>query len=405
MTGRREDGFAMLAALLVAVIAILFAGVAVAAALGTQRVTTADGGHARARAAASAGVELGLHRACWVLAAAGARLDCATPVPGGAGEGAGSASSCEVTLEAVDAVALGWSSTATLLRVSAAATSGSSAAALSEVVALRPSAVPRGLSVVEDADVQAELLLEGCGAYVGGVLRGREHVAFDPTVPSPDHAWGGRWPAAGVHAGGGIWAAGVDTAALDPMPGAYMHDTVGPDVNELVELPDAAWLASARVHALDPGEALAGGVLHLDQLPPVLPTGEPGAADAAGGADLLAGYVVFVAARALDGDLVVTGARDPGWAPVTVVIEGDAVLAADPGGGGAPPPPSAAPAVALRGALVVAGSLQVAAPSAVAGHLACRRLATLAPLVLRLEEGWRERPPVGFLEPVLLARG
>jgi hypothetical protein len=395
----------MLAALVVAVIAILFAGVAVAAALGAQRVVASDGVHARARTAALAGIEHGLHRVCWTLVAHDAEIDCEVDLALTTGDTPRPEIVASVTLESAEAAGLGWPASAHLVRVRSEADAGSATAAITQLVALRPSAVPRGLSVAEDADVQAPLALDGCGACVGGVLRGREYV----TAASPDHAWGGRWPAAGVHAGGGIWAAGTDTAILDPLPEAYAADTVGADVAELVELPGAAWLGSARLHALDPGDALAGGVLHLDRLPAVLPTGEPGAAEAAGRADLLSGYLVFVPARALDGGVVVTGVRDPSWAPVTVAIEGDAVLAGDPGDGGLPPAPALdvppAPAVAFRGALVVTGHLRVAAPAALAGHVACRRFTVAAALTLSLDEAWRERPPVGFLEPLLLARG
>lgn len=434
VVSRGDAGFAMLAALLVALIAVLFAGVAVAAALGTMRVTASDGGHARARAAARAGLDLGLHRVAWTHVGPDAALDCTVDVPASGELGPGAADSpasdpraplrAEVTLESVDAVAFGWPSTARLVRVTSASRAGAASASVAALVALRPSAVPRGLSVAEDAEIAADMSLSGCGAYVGGVLRGREHVAWvapapgsgavTPAPPSqtpppearPDHAWGGLWPVAGVHAGAGIWAAGVDTATLDPRPEAYAADTVGTDVAGLVELPGAAWLASSRVHALDPGAALAGGVLRLDRLPATLPTGEPGVAEAAGCADPVAGYVVFVSARAFSGGVVIAGARDPAWCPVTVVIAGDAVAAVDPGAGGAPPAPvPGGPTVVLRGALVVTGSLRVAADTSIAGHVACRRLAVLAPLSLSLGAAWRDHPPVGFLQPVQLARG
>lgn len=424
---RCEAGFAMPAALLIAVVALLFAGVAVAAALGALHITAGDGSHARARSAAKAGLELGLHRVAWKLVGQDSTCSCvvdvpssgaAGPEPPGPGATEAAASEAEVSLESVDAIGLGWPSTTRLVRATSQARVGGAAASVAALVALRPSAVPRGLSVAEDAELATDVVLTGCGAYVGGVLRGREHVSFsgsesgdpapDPSVPAPsppDHAWGGRWPVAGVHAGGGIWAAGIDTATLDPRPEAYAGDTVGVEVGDLVQLPDAAWRATARAHALDPGDALAGGLLHLDRLPAALPTGEPGTADAAGRADLLAGYLVFVPARALAGGVVITGVRDPSWCPVTVVIDGNAVLGADPGAGGTPPAPiPGAPGVALRGAVVVTGSLSVASVTTVRGHIACRRLTVLAPLSLSLESTWRESPPVGFVEPVLLAR-
>jgi hypothetical protein len=111
---------------------------------------------------------------------------------------------------------------------------------------------------------------------------------------------------------------------------------------------------------------------------------------------------VCVADDASSGALLVTGRRDPLWAPVTVAVEGDACLGADVL---APPPVDpGAPAVSFRGALVVTGRLEVAATSSVAGHVACRRLLVAAPLSVRLVAGWRERPAIGSLEPLLLAR-
>ncbi len=405
---RGDQGFAMLAALVVVVIAVVFAGVAAAAALGTLRVTAGDGGSARARAAALVGTELALHRASWRLLPRDASTTC-TVDAGALADGAGS--SANVTLESVEPASLGWTVPGRLVRVTSRASDGTAEASVVSLAWLRPSAVPRGLSVAEDVDVQATLTVGGAGLYAGGVVRGREHVSFvadgegDGEEPPADFAWGGLWPAAGVHAGGGIWAAGADVGALVPLPEPYVHDTVGTQVLPLVELPDAAWLASARAHALDPGEALAGGVLRLDRLPPIFPTGEPGAAEAAGRADPAAGYVVHVDARGLDGGLVVTGVRDPTWCAVSVVIEGDAVLGSPVGAEWPPPGPGEHGAgAALQGALVITGHLQVAAPSSVAGHVACRRLLVSEPLSLRLEQAWREAPPAGLLEPVLLAR-
>ena len=403
----------MLAALLVAAVAVLFAGIAVAAALGALGVTASDGAHARARAAAQSGVAFGLHRVSWVLAAPSATLRCDV-----------ASCSSDVKLESVEAVSLGWPLAARLVCVTGEAAWGRATARAVSLVLLAPTATPRGLSVAEDADLQAGVRVSGCGLYVGGSLRGRENATFvapdgeqEPAGPASDHAWGGRWPAAGVHAGGGIWTAGSEIHDVDPAASAYAADTdthatstvpapagpwAGPDLAAMVELPDVAWLASARAHALDPADAFADGVLHLDRLPPALPTGEPGSAEVAGFADQAAGYLVFVPADAVGGTVNVTGIRDPAYAPVTVVVEGDACLGAV--SVLAPPLPDGLPAVSFSGALVVTGRLEVAATSAVSGHLACRRLLVAAPLAVSLDAGWRERPPIGSLEPVLVAR-
>ena len=414
----RAAGFAMLAALLVAAVALVFAGVALAAALGTIGVTAADGAHERARASAEAGVDLGLHRLSWVIVPGDAALSCSTEGDEGP--------PVEVTLETVEAIKLGWPVAEPLVRVTGKASRGRATARAIALVALRPTALPRGLSVAEDAELHAAVDVSGGGLYVGGSLRGREHASFAadadgvPEVPAPDDAWGGRWPTAGAHAGGAIWAAGIDIHDLDPVPVAYANDTDthsaspagswdGPDLAAMVALPDAVWLASARAHALDSADALRDGVLQLDRLPPMLPTGEPGSGEVAGAADQAAGYIVSVAVRDLpagaDGSspdrLLVSGVRDPSCAPVTVVVEGDACLG-DPLS--EPPAPYGVAAASLRGALVVTGHLEVAVPSSVTGHVACRRLLVAAPLALRLVSDWRDRPPVGSLEPLLLAR-
>jgi len=403
----------MLAALLIAAVAALFAGVAVAAALGALTVTASDGASARARVAAEAGVEFGLHRLCWLLTPPDRALRCeihGTTTASSGADGVGTAADfSEVTLETVEAVSLGWPLATRFVRLTGEASCGRAHSRTVSLVLLQPTATPRGISVVEDADVQAAVSVSGCGLYAGGAVRGRENVSFSapageevPGDPAPDNAWGGRWPAAGVHAGGGIWAAGIETRDLDPLPVAYAHDTVAADVQELVELPDAVWLASARAHALEPADAFAGGVLHLDRLPPALPTGEPGSAEVAGVADPAAGFLVCVSSNGVVGGVTVVGRRDPAWAPVTVVVEGDARL-------GDPSPMPAdvddgAPAVSLRGALIATGHLEVAATSSITGHLACRRLLVAAPLAVTLDAGWREQPPVGSLEPLLVAR-
>jgi hypothetical protein len=109
-----------------------------------------------------------------------------------------------------------------------------------------------------------------------------------------------------------------------------------------------------------------------------------------------------VSAAGSDGGVSVVGRRDPSWAPVTVVIEGDASL----GDASAPPPVPYGDTddVSLRGALVVTGHLEVAEPSSITGALACRRLQVAAPLAVTLAAGWRDQPPIGSLEPFLVAR-
>ncbi len=167
----------MLAALLIAVVAVLFAGVAVAAALGTIEVTSSDAARARARAAAQDGVEFGLHRVCWVLARPDVTLACDTS---------------SVTIESVEAIELGWPLAARLFRLTSEASFGRARVRAVSLVLMQPTALPRGVSVAEDAELRAALTVSGCGLYVGGSVRGRELATLvdadgeeAPDVPAP----------------------------------------------------------------------------------------------------------------------------------------------------------------------------------------------------------------------------
>ena len=386
----------MLGALLIAVLAALFAALALTAALASTEVAAADGSHLRARAAAQAGLDEAVHLLQWRVVTGSGVLDVKAP---SAGE---DAITMDVQLQARSGADYGHPElTDPVVRLSTTAEVGRARASAGRVVALVPGALPLGLSVSEDLDAQAELSVEGSGVYVGGCVRGRPLISFEagsgvPLVPGadgvpcpPDLAHGELWQAAGVHAGAAI----VDGA----LPNDTDAEVQAPDVSGLVALPNAAWLAAAQAHALDPGAALSVDVLHLDQLPPSFPTGEPGAAEAAGRAAPAEGYLVVVDATGIDGGLVVVGSRDQLAVPLTLVVIGDAVLGDSSLAGGEQ-------AVAFRGALVVTGALEVAGPASLTGHLACRRLLVRAPLSVAVPPDWRLHPPLGSAEPRLLAR-
>jgi hypothetical protein len=92
--------------------------------------------------------------------------------------------------------------------------------------------------------------------------------------------------------------------------------------------------------------------------------------------------------------LRLSGWRSPSLPPLTVVVLGDAVLAA---GGG---PDDAG--LCLHGVLVVTGSLTVQTPALVEGSLGAGALQVAAPLVVQLAAGWRDAPPPGALLAWLL---
>ena len=388
---RGQHGFAMLGALLIAALAALFAALALTAALASTDVAAADGSRTRALAAARSGLDQALHLLQWRLIPSSGSREVVAPSEDGSGP------SVPVDIEQRSGAEYGHPEVGDLVvRLLASTSVGRAQASAGSVVALCPEALPVGLSVAEDLDAQADVLVEGSGVYAGGSVRGRESISFtasagaplvldDSGTPRPpDLVHGSRWPIAAVHAGG----------AIVPAPQAEDSDVnIDPaDVASLVAPPNAPWLAAASAHALDPGAALDGDILHLDRLPPSFPTGEPAAAEAAGYAAPSEGYLIVVDASGIDGGLVVTGQRDPLSVPVTVVVIGDAVLGV------------ASSDTAFRGALVVTGALEVAGPAALTGHLACRRLLVRAPLTLTVPLDWREHPPLGSAEPRLLAR-
>ncbi len=310
----------MLAALLIAAVAALFAALALAAGLAASDVTAADGSHLRARAAATSALDEALHLLVWrVLPPDGSVLLLAP---------AGTSGTIPVSVEIQrrSGAEYGHPEVADpVVRLSSAAQTGRARASASTVVALCPAAMPLGLSVAEDGDAQAPLSIEACGAYIGGALRGRDQVtiAAPPGVPlvpdgtgapqPPDLVHGDIWPIAAVHTGGGIFPASGPADTEGAADGAW-------NIAALVDVPGAAWIAAAKAHALSLGGALTGAALRLDLLPASFPTGEPGAVDAAGRAEPAEGFVVVVDARHIDGGLTIAGGRDPLAAPVTPTL-------------------------------------------------------------------------------------
>jgi hypothetical protein len=405
---RRQRGFAMLGALLIAVLAALFAALALAAALVTTQVAAADGSQQRALAAARAGIDEATALVLWRVAPPSGTLQASVPSQSGA------ATEVPVHVETHSGAEYGHPDILDpVVRMTDSVTVGRAQASATSVVTFEPDAFPLGVAVAEDLEAQAELRVVGSGVYVGGCVRGRALISLEgwPDVPPvidasgtpspPDLVHDVLWPVAAVRAGGAIFDA----------PEANDTDTNvrSTDVAAVVTLPDGGWLAAARVRAIDPGPALADGVLHLDALPVTFPTGEPGTAAAAGRVAPAEGYLVVVDARGVDGGLTVTGRRDVFAVPVTVVVIGDAVIGdaviGDAISGDAFSPGSKGGLeAALRGALVVTGTVEVAGPASLTGHLACHRLLVRASLSVAVPPDWRQHPPLGSAQPRLLAR-
>jgi type II secretory pathway pseudopilin PulG len=370
-----QRGYALLAALVVTALAAVFAAAAVAAVSARQSIVGADIANVRAQEAA----RQALARVCLELRRHPAALQ---------GELSSSAVSVDDTawraswIAADSGAGVSWPAVAVRVEGSC----GAARKTLSAVLQLRAEAVPQGLAVGADTELQAPLLVAGSGLYCGGCVRGREWLEFGG-LDLADGVHGDAWPLAGVHALGGVWSAGEEIHGGPQAGSEYPHDTdmdTGDnDVSRLVAPPDASLLVALRDASVAPGAALQDGVLDLALLPLSRPLG----AGLGPGND---GYVVVVT-PARDAEVLVVGTRPLGACPVVVVIQGAAAL----GEPGAP--------TAFDGALLVLGSLHVCGPSTLRGHLYARDLLVSDSLSLELAGDWRSKPLAGMVSPVLIS--
>ena len=373
-----EQGFALLAALLIAAIGLLATGALVATALSSASIAADDCATARASDAAAAGVADALQRLRW-----GWLTPVASSLPASFGplNLLGAAYSVTIApLSAADLVPRFDDSSpigpeapgVAVCRIDAVGVWGRARRTVHVVALSTPDALPRGLVVGATATARAPLELTGCGLYAGGDVDGREWITLStpagPTgdpMSAPDLAYGGLFPAAGVHAIGHITAGGADEHASGVAPAVDTDtDTGTPPPPELVAAPGPATLGGLSAHASDPVAALQGATLDLGLLDRSAP---PPAAPAL----LPAGGRIYL----LDlpsGPLAVTGERPapPAACPVTIVVVGDATI-------------DGAAGAALTGALVVTGTLTVRAPLRVDGGLYAGALVVDAPLTLR----------------------
>ena len=376
-----SSGFALLAALVITCLAAVFAATCVAAVSARLEVAAADRGGARAQAALSRGLDDVCSR---LRRSPCAREGSYRAAPAGPGD------------EAWEAV---WSSLPTptaqgipQVSLELQASSGSASASLSALIELRAESCAQGIAVAEDAELHAPVQVTGSGVYCGGSVRGREWLRFgadDPAspaaLPAVDGVHGDRWPVAGVHAAGGIWADGEEIHQEAPAD-LWASDTdthLGETgVSALTGPPAADLVCFVREQAVAPGAALNDEVLDLELLPDHAP-GSVGTPSGGGG------YAVFV--HPTGAAVRIVGERAPGDCSLTLLVDGDAQL-------GYPDRETK-----LEGALIVLGALEVSGPVRLEGHLQARSLSVDAPAQLVTPADWRRRPQAGLAAPTIVA--
>jgi len=373
-----ERGFALLAALLIAAIGLLATASLLAAALSSASISADDSAAARASDAAAAGVADALQRLRW-----GWLSPDASSLPASFGPVDLAGASYTVTVAPLsgadleprldDSSPLAVAAAGVVAcRVDSLGAWGRARRTVHVVALATPDALPRGLVVGAGATIRAPLALSGCGLYAGGDVDGREWVTLsasggEPTdaPPTPDLAYGGLYPLAGVHAAGHITVDGADEHAGAGAPAADSDaDTGTPPPADLVAAPGPASLGGFKTRASDPVAALIGANLDLGLLdrsapPPLAST------------SLAAGGRIYVL-DASGGPPALTGERPapPAACPLTVVVLGDCTIGGSAG-------------AAFSGALVVTGTLTVQAPLRVDGGLYAGGLVVAAPLTVR----------------------
>jgi hypothetical protein len=373
---RSSGGYVMLAVLLVMVLAATFALVAVGAVHSLFSVEGADAAGWRAAGGESRALAAVIRSLRW-------RPSATT----GAAEG-GDAESTEAWQAAwtPDPVQAGVAWPRVAVATSASARRANHHERL--VVELRREVWATGVTCAADADVEAPFSVAGSGIYVGGCLRGREHVIFlasggavTPAGAPADVVRGEVFAEAAVHGGAGVFAGGVE---IHDATGAseFAHDTdrhAGRAAPESwLAGPSAEFMLAAAQEAMGLGQALEEGVLMLDRIAP------------AAGAELTAGRCLLVP-RADEVTIVGSPRADAG--PLLVVVAGDAVIGR-PGD-----------TLTLSGALVVTGHLDVRGPVLIQGAVHAGHLSVDAPMSVVVPPSWRESPLSGAVQPTLVELG
>ena len=242
-----------------------------------------------------------------------------------------------------------------------------------------------GVTCRGDVEIEAPLVVAGSGVYVGGCLRGREYVSFaqdgGPVTTAGDPAdcvRGEVHPPAAVHGGAGIFATGAEIheSSLSELYPLDTDDHAGSPVREQwLAPPSAEVLAAAEAAATPAGLALSGTRLRLDEI------AAPAGADAAGG--------TCIVLPAVD-EVTIEGTAPAESGRLLIVIRGDAILG-EPG-----------ETVAFSGGLVVRGHLLVRGGLLLDGSLHAGSLTIAAPSRVSVAPDWRRRPVAGACRPTVV---
>lgn len=368
------DGYAMLAALVVMVLAATFALVVVGAVHGLQVVEGADASGWRSGAAEARALAEVTRALRWHAALAGGSAS-------GGERGTDWAGSWEPALPVAGQV---WPRELVQVRTS----SGSATSRDDAVLELRAEPWAMGVTCSGDAEIHAPLTVSGSGVYLGGCLRGRENVSFEDAAGSGsaaamalDRVRGETYASAAVHGGAAIFAVGVevhDPTATGQFPGDT-DEHAGLAVDPAwVKGPSAEFLLAAQAEATPPGPALVDGLLRLDQLSP------------ASGQAAVGGLCILL--PGLD-SIAIEGTPSPGAGRVLLVVQGDAVLGR-PG-----------VTTALSGGLIVCGHLEIRGPLELEGMLHAGSLDVEAPARVVVAADWRASPLAGATMPTLAEYG
>jgi hypothetical protein len=364
---RQSGGYILLLSLVVAGVGMAAAALAFAVARSGLEVTAADARHELAVAAADGALRDVVDRLVW-----GGLPDAwrGEAVSRAVDDLAGATTSVGVQPAGPDGDARSFVVEARAVR------KGAAAGRRVEIRVL-PHRLPGGLTCSGDLRAVARLSLVGCGAYVGGDVFGREHIAF-PDAGSVDAVRGDEWSIAAVHAGGRIHAAGREVheagVATPDDTDACVSNGDGPVAGWPA---DAEWWAgiAGNAEGVAPGRDEAVDLAAL--------------AASCGGRSFPApttGPVVLL--EPASGEVRLTGRWpiDDGSPQATLVVRGDCVLGEVTGGAGA---------AVLRGSLLVDGTLTVRAQTVVRGFIAADELRVEAPLSVVVESEWRLAPPPG----------
>jgi hypothetical protein len=361
----KDDGFVLLAVLVIVAIAAL-AG-AVASSLARDALATVASDRDAVSAAASA--RAGLSAACEAIRWSAQPLARPTVFRGTLSDRQG----YEVTVEPEVTPA---GSGGRWFRVTVDGTGGDARHSIWARIWLRPAPFAGTCVCADGFSAEAGVSLSGSGLCAGGDVSGREQVTL---LPGGDRAFAELWPIAGVHTRGSVFAAGVEVhdGGFAAPYDTDCHQGVVPPL-AVTEGPPVADLGTMRARSVSPGAALVGNVLWLDRLP----LQSPAASNA---------LVVVVPEPREGGVICLAGERPDSACAVTLVIEGPARV----GGQGAE-------GAGLRGGLLVFGTLEVACPLRVEGCVWAEATAVRAPFSVTLLPTWPDEVPAGFSECCML---